>query len=202
MPRSSSRIALVLLACTALSPSCDSIPKPAGECTGTHLGKTVTWPLAVYSHQSTLSDVDGSVHTQIQLAYTVNGVPGLESLGSNFTLTGEPRFEGGSPRTVKLLPQQDRLVPEETSLVRAWEGNTGGASSAYLTPPGVPVEASVTLDRVTPDHAEGQFVYRYADGGMLTCTFDVPDRIYDDGQDSDSDSGGGCGGGGDDDDDD
>jgi len=99
---------------------------------------------------------------------------------------------------VKLLPQQDRLVPEETSLVRRWEANTGGVGSAYLSPPGVPVEASVTLNRVTPDHTEGQFIYRYADGGMLTCTFDVPDRVYDDGQDS----GGGCGGDYDDDDDD
>ncbi len=199
MPRSSSRIALALLTCAVLSPSCDSIPKPAGECTGTHLGKTVTWPLAVYSHQSVLVDVDGSVHTQLQLTYTADGVPGLESLGAGITLTGEPRFEAGSPRTVNLLPQQDRLVPEETSLVRAWAGYTGGGSGAYLTPPGVPVEASVTLNRVTPDHAEGQFVYRYADGGMLTCTFDVPDRVYDDGQDS-SDSGG-CGGGGGDGDD-
>ncbi len=200
MSRYSSRIALALLTCTVLGPSCDSIPRPAGECTGTHLGETVTWPLTVYSHQSTLFDVDGSAHTQLQLSYTAHGVPGLESLGVNFTLTGEPRFDAGSPRTVKLLPQQDRLVPEETSLVRAWEGNTGGGSSAYLTPPGVPVEASVTLNRVTPDHAEGQFVYRYADGGVLTCTFDVPDRVYDDGQDSGGEGGCGGGGGGDGDD--
>ncbi|WNG30188.1 hypothetical protein F0U62_43885 [Cystobacter fuscus] len=202
MPRSSSRVVFALLTCTLLIPSCHSIPKPAGECTGTHLGQSVAWPLTLNSHQSTLINFDGSEHTRVQLNYTPNGVPGLESLGVSLTLTGMPRFEASPPRTVKLLPQQDRLVPEETSLVRAWEGTTGRGSDAYLTPPGVPVEGAVTLRRVTPDHAEGQFVYRYADGGMLTCTFDVPDRVYDDGQDSGGDSGCGGGGGYDDDDDD
>ncbi|OJT17190.1 hypothetical protein BO221_46565 [Archangium sp. Cb G35] len=182
-----------LLTCTLLIPSCHSTPKPTGECTGTHLGQSVAWPLSLSSHHSTLINLDLSAHTRIQLNYKPTGVPGLESLGVNLTLTGEPQFEESVPRTVKLLPQQDRLVPEEISLVRSWEGTTGGGSNAYITPPGVPVEGSVTLRRVTPDHAEGQFVYRYADGGVLTCTFDVPDRVY---EEDDQDSGGGCGGGG------
>ncbi|MFE8603093.1 hypothetical protein [Archangium violaceum] len=201
MPRSSSRAVFALLTCTLLIPSCHSTPKPTGECTGTYLGQSVTWPLTLNSYQPTLIDSDGSVHTQIQLNYTPNGVSGLVNWGVRITLTGEPRFEASSSRTVKLQPQQERLVPEETSLVRGWEGFTSQAS-AYPTPPGVPVEGSVTLRRVTPDHAEGQFVYRYADGGVLTCTFDVPDRVY---EEDEQDSGGGCGGGGggyDDDDDD
>ncbi|RKH47763.1 hypothetical protein D7X12_01730 [Corallococcus sicarius] len=75
----------------------------------------------------------------------------------------------------------ERLVPEETSLVRRWDGNLGSGVDGQLSPPGVPVEASVTLDRVTPDDAAGRCVYRHEDGGTLTCTFDVPDRVYDDG---------------------
>lgn len=84
-------------------------------------------------------------------------------------------------RTVKLLPVGERLVPEETSLVRRWDGNLGSGVDGQLSPPGVPVEASLTLDRVTPDHAAGCCVYLHEDGGTLTCTFDVPDRVYDDG---------------------
>ncbi|MCY1076349.1 hypothetical protein [Archangium lansingense] len=199
MPRSSSRVVFALLTCTLLIPSCHSTPNPTGECTGTHLGRSVTWPLTSNSLQSTVSDSDGSAHTRVQLNYTPNGVSELVNWGVSITLTGEPRFEASPPRTAKLLPQQDRLVPEEPSLVLMWEGFTS-SGSAYLSPPGVPVEGSLTLRRVTPDHAEGQFVYHYADGGILTCTFDVPDRLDDDGQDSDV----GCGGGGgyDDDDDD
>ncbi|WP_152622513.1 hypothetical protein [Archangium violaceum] len=200
MPRSSARVVFALLTCTLLIPSCHSTPKPTGECTGTYLGRSVTWPLTLNSYQPTLIDSDGSAHTQVQLNYTPNGVSGLVNWGARITLTGEPRFEASSSRTVKLQPQQERLVPEETSLVRGWEGFTS-QGSAYPTPPGVPVEGSVTLRRVTPDHAEGQFVYRYEDGGMLTCTFDVPDRVH---EEDEQDSGGGCGGGGgyDDDDDD
>ena len=36
----------------------------------------------------------------------------------------------------------------------------------------------MTLERVIPDHAEGHFIYRYANGSELTCTFDVPDRLF------------------------
>jgi len=186
---------LALLTCALLTASCDLIPKPSGECTGTHLGQSVSWPITLNSTQGSLSEIDGSRHTQLELNYTPRGVQGLEGFGATIVLMGELQFEAGTPRTVKLLPQQSSLVPEETSVVRRWEGHTGVGASEYLTPPGVPVEGSVTLNQVTPDHAEGQFIYRYADGGMLTCTFDVPDRIYDDG-----DIGGG--GGGDDDDDD
>ncbi|HEX8702203.1 MAG TPA: hypothetical protein VF815_25450 [Myxococcaceae bacterium] len=196
MTRFSPRGVFALLTCALLTASCDLIPKPSGECTGTHLGQSVAWPITLNSTHSGLSDMDGSQRALINLNYTPQNVQGLPSFGADIILTSETQFEAGSPRTVKLLLQQDRLVPEETSLVLRWEGKTSPGGSAYLTPPGVPMEGSVTLNQVTPDHAEGQFVYRYTDGGVLTCTFDVPDRIYDDGDDSD------WGGGGDDDDDD
>ncbi|RKG92371.1 hypothetical protein D7V97_40970, partial [Corallococcus sp. CA053C] len=101
-------------------------------------------------------------------------------------LRGAPRVVDGA-RTVKLLPQEQLLVPEETSLVREWGGHTG-VEPGYAASPGVPVEGSVTLDRVVMEdhedsHAEGRFVYRYTDGSKLTCTFHVTDRVYSDGSD-------------------
>ncbi|MDY7226687.1 hypothetical protein [Hyalangium rubrum] len=195
MLRSAPRTTLPWLALALLTASCDS-PKPTGECTGTHFGQRVSWPIALNSVQSDALEADGSEHTLVDLNYKPEGVQGLQNFGVDIRLMGKPQFEASGARTVKLLAREGMLVPEETSLVRAWDGNMG-ATSGYLTPPGVPVEASVTLNRMTPDHAEGQFTYRYSDGATLTCTFDVPDRVYD----VDGDIGGG-GGGFDDDDDD
>ena len=196
MTRPTPRTALRLLACALLASACDSTPQPEGECTGSYLGQSVRWPLTLDSVHGPLIEVDGGANTEIRLRYTQEGVPGFGSFGANILLMGEPRFDEGSSRTVKLLPVGERLAPEETSLVRRWDGHLGSGVDGYLSPPGVPVEASVTLDRVTEDHAAGRFVYRHADGDTLTCTFDVPDRIYDDGL------GGGWGDGDDDDDDD
>ena len=61
---------------------------------------------------------------------------------------GEPLFEGVGSRTVKLISRESQLVPEETSLVREWEGNAGPGQIGFLTPPGVPVEGSVTTVRM------------------------------------------------------
>jgi hypothetical protein len=149
-----------------------------GECTGTYQGQEVAWPILSNSVQIYSSHPDGSTNTKLSLNYTTQGFKGLLGFGADILLMGEPLFEGVGSRTVKLMSTESRLVPEDTSLVREWEGNVGPGQIGYLVPPGIPVEGSVTLERVVPDHAEGHFIYRYANGGELTCTFNVPDRPY------------------------
>jgi hypothetical protein len=195
MPRSSPRTTLPWLACALLTAACDLPPpslKPVGECKGIYQGQNVTWPITLSSVQIPFSHLDGSTSTQLSLQYTTQGFKGLLGFGANILLMGEPLFEAVGSRTVKLIPREMQLVPEETSLVREWKGNVGQGQTGYLAPPGVPVEGAVTLERVTPDHAEGHFIYHYANGSELTCTFDVPDRLFDDGLDDGGDIGG-CG---------
>lgn len=143
----------------------------------------MTWPLTTSSVKRPFTHSDGSTNAQLSLQYTTQGFKGLLGFGADILLMGKPQFEAAGSRTVQLIPRESQLVPEETSLVREWEGNVGQGQTGYLAPPGVPVEGSVTLERVTPDHTEGQFIYHYANGSELTCTFDVPDRLYDDGLD-------------------
>ncbi|MBE4751670.1 hypothetical protein G4177_26200 [Corallococcus sp. ZKHCc1 1396] len=199
MTRFPSRTALPLLACALLASACEA-PVASGECKGTHLGQSVNWPI---SSNAVLSRIDfmedGTRSTAIELSYTPDGVEGLQDFGVDIKLVKDVKIQEGGSKTVKLLPREDRLDPEETSLVLKWKGNMGDAEG-YLAAPGVPVEGSVTLDRIALDHAEGHFVYRYKDGGELTCTFNVPEYGLTDITD-DGDGGGGGGGGGDDDDD-
>ncbi|MCY1076319.1 hypothetical protein [Archangium lansingense] len=184
MTRSSPRPLLPWLACALLTAACNlyqPVPEPEGECTGTYKGQDVSWPIiTTTSVQSNFSHSDGSTNNQLSLHYTTEGFHGLQGFGASILLRGKPLFEGVGPLTVKLVPREGQLVPEETSLVRKWEGNVGTGQIGYLSPPGVPMEGSVTLARVIPDYAEGHFIYHYADGSELTCTFNVPDRLYDD----------------------
>ncbi len=168
------------LACALLTAACDYSPplKPVGECKGTYQGQDVTWPIITSSRQIAFSHPDGSMNTKLSLQYTPQGFNGLQGFGASILLMGKPLFEGGGSQTVRLISREMQLVPEETSLVREWEGNVGTGQIGYLAPPGVPVDGSVTLERVIPDHAEGHFIYHYANGSELTCTFDVPDRLY------------------------
>ncbi|RKG75244.1 hypothetical protein, partial [Corallococcus terminator] len=173
MTRQPFRTVLPLLSLALLASACD--PQATGECKGTHLGKSVNWPISTNAVLTRIDFLeDGTPSTLIDLSYTPDSVEGLQEFGVDIQLVRGASVEEGAAKTVKLLPQEDRLVPEETSLVSRWWGNTGGTQVGYLAVPGVPVEGSVTLDRVALDHAEGHFVYRYADGGELTCTFDVP----------------------------
>ncbi|RYZ43088.1 MAG: hypothetical protein EOO71_04980 [Myxococcaceae bacterium] len=182
---SSSRPVLPLLACALLSTACD--PQPKGECKGTHLGQSVNWPISTNAVLTRIDFLeDGTPSTLIDLSYTPEGVEGLEEFGVDIQMVRGASVEEDASKTVKLLPQGDKLHPEETSLVSRWWGNMGTAVG-YLAAPGVPVEGSVTLDRVALDHAEGHFVYRYADGGELTCTFDVPELVLVGGGDGDGD---------------
>jgi hypothetical protein len=182
MTRSTPRPLFPWLVCALLTAACDwhPVPKPEGECTGTYKGQDVSWPITLTSIQSDFSHSDGSTNNQLSLNYTTEGFHGLQGFGASILLRGKPLFEGVGPLTVKLIPREGQLVPEEAALVREWEGNVGTGQIGYLSPPGVPMEGSVTLERVIPDHAEGHFIYHYADGSELTCTFNVPDRLYHD----------------------
>ncbi|WP_171446412.1 hypothetical protein [Corallococcus carmarthensis] len=167
------RTVLPLLVCGLCVSSCfwlDNLPRASGECTGTHLGRRVHWPLLEESslvHRSVQGELPD---TFIDLDYTPEDEPALEGFGVDIHLVDGARVE--ADRTVDLLSRQGQLVPAEPSLVARWVGNIGGASG-YLSSPGVPVEGSVTLDEVTEFAAEGRFVYRYSDGSELTCTFEV-----------------------------
>ncbi|WP_434299193.1 hypothetical protein [Corallococcus exiguus] len=104
----------------------------------------------------------------------IAGSPGsarstVEGFGVDIHLVADARVKN---RTVSLTPREARLMPTESSLVTRWVGNIG-SGTGYQSPPGVPVEGSVTLKDATAYAAQGHFVYRYADGGGLTCTFDV-----------------------------
>src|SRR4051794_8347433 len=167
MSRTPPRTVLPLLSLALLASACD--PQATGECKGTHLGRSVNWPLSTNAILTRISFLeDGTPSTLIDLAYTPDGVEGLQEFGVDIQLVRGASVDEGAAKTVKLLPRGDGLHPEETSLVSRWWGNMG-TTEGYLAAPGVPVEGSVTLDRVALDHAEGHFVYRYADGGELTC---------------------------------
>ncbi|GMU06502.1 hypothetical protein [Corallococcus caeni] len=167
------RTVLPLLACALCVSSCywlDNLPRASGECVGTHQGRRVHWPLLEESSLVHRSEQGELPDTFVDLDYTPDGEPALEGFGVDIHLVEGARVE--EDRTVGLHPQQGQLVPAEPSLVTRWVGNIGG-SSGYLAVPGVPVEGSVTLDELSGAAAEGRFVYRYADGGQLTCTFEV-----------------------------
>ncbi|MFP2895198.1 hypothetical protein [Corallococcus sp. 4LFB] len=167
------RTVLPLLACALCVSSCywlDTLPRASGECVGTHQGRRVHWPLREESSLAHRSAQGALPDTFIDLDYTPDGEPVLEGFGVDIHLVEGARVE--EDRTVGLRPREGQLVPEEPSLVTRWVGNIGGASG-YLASPGVPVEGSVTLDELSGVAAEGSFLYRYSDGGALTCTFEV-----------------------------
>jgi hypothetical protein len=170
-------VALPLLLAGALSATgCDYvIPSARGECTGTHLGRRVSWPIEEQSllvHQG--PGPDGAQRAVITLFYTPEDTPELDGFGVDIHLAGDARVS--RERTVTLLPSGHQLVPAETSLVERWVGNIGGATG-YLSVPGVPQEGQVTLTEVSTVFAEGRFVYRYAERDQLTCTFEVADAL-------------------------
>ncbi|MFP2895197.1 hypothetical protein [Corallococcus sp. 4LFB] len=199
MPRLLSRTALPLLACALSTAACDSVPKPEGECRGSHGAQSVVWPIDTNAVMSAYSHYDGTQGTQLSLAYTPDGAPELAGFGVDILMPGEPTVTAGAS-TLKLLRQGQALVAEDPSRIREWRAHVGPATDGFPAASGVPVEGTLTLDRLVQGdgEAQGRFVYRYEDGGELTCTFNITDRVYTD----DSDWGGGGGGGWDDDDDD
>ncbi|WP_223637720.1 hypothetical protein [Corallococcus sp. EGB] len=167
------RTVLPLLACGLCVSSCfwlDNLPRATGECRGTHQGRRVRWPLQESSALVHRSEQGELPDTFIDLDYTPEDEPVLEGFGVDIHLVEDARVK--QDRRVGLTSREAQLVPTESSLVTRWVGNIG-SGAGYLSPPGVPVEGSVTLEDLTEFAAQGRFVYRYADGGELTCTFDV-----------------------------
>jgi hypothetical protein len=166
------------MACVLLTTACGT--EATGECRGTHLGESVNWPIDDESARlvRTISDRYENRATWLFLKYLPGGSAGLTSFGAHVQLVDGVSIDAQSgSRTVQLVKEESDLSPEEDSLVVGWEGRVGtqrSYGSGYPEASGVPMAGSLTLDVVDSDHAEGRFVYRYADGNELTCTFNVP----------------------------
>lgn len=83
------------------------------------------------------------------------------------------------PLIVQLLPVDGNLylAPEEGTPVVYWSASHADANGTIAGSPqtsGLPASGTVTLEEVGDDYAEGHFVYRYANGDELTCTFNIP----------------------------
>lgn len=178
MPSVLTRAVLPFIAIALLTTACGT--DPTGECRGTYLGARVNWPIdAEYSRlERQISGRLGNRSVRLTLRYSPNGSSGLTDFGANVVLVDNATVSDG-PVTV-LLDDNDRgeLVPESTSLVVDWAGMVGTRNSyvrsGFPEASGVPTAGSVTLAEVTDDFAAGQYVYHFAEGSELTCTFNVP----------------------------
>ncbi|AKQ64506.1 putative lipoprotein [Myxococcus hansupus] len=140
----------------------------------------MNWPIDTeYSRlERQLSDRLGIRTVRLLLYYAPNGSAGLTDFGANVRLVDNATVSNG-PVTVFLDDNgRGRLVPESTSLVVDWEGLVGtrhaSVGTGYPEASGVPMAGSVTLVEVTDDFAAGHYVYHFADGSELTCTFNIP----------------------------
>lgn len=161
------RTALPWFAIALLTSACGA--EATGECTGTHAGERVNWPIDGESTRL--------VGATLHLDYLPEGSAGLTAFGAEVRLSNRGFAEEDAPRTVQLVRELERLSPEETSLVVGWDGMVGmrnGFGTGYPEASGVPASGTLTLDVLDSDHAEGRFVYRYEDGNELTCTFNAP----------------------------
>ncbi|RKH03763.1 hypothetical protein D7V97_26235 [Corallococcus sp. CA053C] len=175
-------VALVLSVCALSASGCFLIPDPVatGECQGIHLGKRVEWPISEDGSWLGRDEPDryGNGRVWVQLQYEPGGLEDdVRSFGVDIELMSGARLDEAN--TTKLVPQGDyRLGPQGESVVREWSGRiwtSEGSKSGYFQP-GRPVEGSVTFETVNDLYAEGQFIYRYLNGDMLTCTFDAPNH--------------------------
>ncbi|MBN9682743.1 MULTISPECIES: hypothetical protein [unclassified Corallococcus] len=192
------RTALPWLACAWSITACDSVPKPEGECRGPYGDRSVVWPIHNNAVMSAYFIQDGDQGTQLHLEYSPDGAPELTHFGVNVLIAGEPTVTAGT-WTAKLRREGDALVPEDPSRLLEWYAFLGPGHPGYPSVTGVPVEGTLTLERLVhgDGQAQGRFVYHYEDGGELTCTFNITDRYYTD----DGDWLDGVGDGDDDDDD-
>ncbi|RKG95254.1 hypothetical protein [Corallococcus carmarthensis] len=147
MLRRLSRTALPLLACALSITACDSVPRPEGECRGAYGARSVAWPIDTNAVMSAYVHYDGTQGTQLSLAYTPDGAPELAGFGVDIQMPGEPTVTAGA-RTVKLLRQEQALVAEDPSQVREWFAHVGPGTEGYPAVSGVPVEGTLTLDRL------------------------------------------------------
>ncbi|MCP3059797.1 hypothetical protein LXT21_13515 [Myxococcus sp. K38C18041901] len=182
-----------------LTTACGDSREATGECRGTLQAEQVDWPIDGEDSRL-VRDRFGFITPWLFLNYLPDGQATLSAFGADVELAdGTSLARGDVPRTAQLLNTGFDLAPEQGSAVKSWQATRAdsvGSGTGFPERSGVPANGTLTLEVLADDHAEGRFVYRYANGDELTCTFDVPTpaaagSIWD-----------GGGGGGDDDDDD
>ncbi|AGC43760.1 putative lipoprotein [Myxococcus stipitatus DSM 14675] len=160
-----------------LTTSCGADREATGECRGTYRGEQVAWPIDGVSSRLG-RDRFGFVPTWLWLNYLPGGQATLTAFGADVELTRGMSLERSSgPLTVQLLGVEVGLAPEEGTPVVRWMASYAvphGAIAGFPHDSGIPASGTLTLDEVSDDSAEGRFVYRYASGDELTCTFNVP----------------------------
>ncbi|RKG75275.1 hypothetical protein D7W82_36950 [Corallococcus sp. CA049B] len=115
--------------------------------------------------------------TYLALSYVTDSLleKGVASIGVGITFNEELVIR--SPTAYELVRgSEDELV--------VGSGSSGLRWAAYYDPvddlrmggylkPGTPMSATLTLNHVVTSDAQGEFVYRFADGSEWNCTFDV-----------------------------
>ncbi|QSQ17125.1 hypothetical protein [Myxococcus landrumensis] len=181
-----------------LTTACGEDREATGECRGTYLGEQVEWPIdGVYSRMR--RDRFGLLETKLMLNYLPGGQGPFTAFGADTEFTRGLSVERSSgPLTVQLLVEDVRLAPEAGTPMKWWSAtrsDANGSGPGFPLRSGIPASGTLTLEEVDSDFAEGHFVYRYASGDELTCTFNIPTPV------AAGDAGGGSGGWDDDDDD-
>ncbi|MFY1824927.1 hypothetical protein ACN47A_03370, partial [Myxococcus fulvus] len=143
-----------------------------------------------------VSDRFGFTTPWLFLKYRAEGQDRILNFGADVELTNGSELERGqAPRTARLINTGTDLAPEQDSAVKTWRATwagTAGSGAGFPEGSGVPASGSFTLEVLADDHAEGRYVYQYASGDELTCTFDVPtpeasESIWDGAGDGDDD---------------
>jgi hypothetical protein len=137
----------------------------------------VDWPIdGEYSRLT--RDRFGVIDPLLFISYLPDGQATLSDFGVDIELVDGAAFDrGDAPRTAQLVNTGAALAPEEGSGVKRWRptrSDSGGSGTGYPERSGVPASGTLTVEVLADDHAEGHFVYRYASGDELKCTFDIP----------------------------
>lgn len=179
MPSAYSRAVIPIIASALLTTACGT--DATGECTGTHLGAQVKWPIDAELSRWVPYGAGGNgvTGTWIDLSYLPQKDAVLTEFGVDIRLVNGTQVRG-APVTVGLANEEARrLVPEPDSVVEGWLAHvvtrtSVGSPTGYPVESGVPMAGTLTLEEVNEDFAAGKYVYRYEDGNELTCTFNVP----------------------------
>ncbi|AKF86408.1 hypothetical protein MFUL124B02_26305 [Myxococcus fulvus 124B02] len=160
-----------------LTTACGDSREATGECRGAYLGAQVDWPIDGEYSRLVRAPL-GFTTPWLFLKYTANGQDRLLNFGADVELANGAELERGqAPRTARLINTDTDLAPEQDSAVKTWRAmwaGTAGSGSGFPDGSGVPASGTFTLEVLADDHAEGRYVYQYANGDELTCTFDVP----------------------------
>lgn len=168
----------MLSCCATLAVGCDSSQK--GVCQGTHLGQSVNWPIdeEMTSFDRTNPDRYGNKKTFFRLRYVTDSLKskGIHAMGVDIAFNGDPRID--SPVSYDWVPdeQTDRGPDANFNGGDYWTPYAVSANDNWTQKyiePGPPKSATLTLEHIDTAEAQGHFVYRYADGSELACSFDL-----------------------------